>query len=191
MEEYDPSSLEFLFHRKILFRMSNSFFTGAQFGETTIFVIMDSNSFLRGDNVVASNALREFRLANKYYNIIDISVYNGTFQTIFARGSGTTLRCSGRHCEFTHCILTLHNGFHCGIHNIYIDCSTPPCRLTTRVNPDPDWYLNMNFRYYFEINDRQYGSSDPDDYEDVADSLTCYDSGIELCNVLLDDSVYR
>ena len=168
MEEYDPSSLEYLFHRKILFMMSNSFFTGAQFGESTVFVIMDSNSFLRGDNVVTSNNWREFRLANKYYNIIDISVYNGTFQTWFARGKAVTLQCSGRHYDFTHCILTLHDGFPCSssIHNRYIDCSTPPCRLTTRVNPDPDWYLNMNFRDYFEINDRQYGSSDPDDYED-------------------------
>ena len=162
--------------------MCNSFFTGAQFGESTTFVIMDSKSHLRRDNAVTSNNWREFRLANKYYNIIDISVYNGTFRTCFARGKAVTLRCSGRHYDFTHCILTLHDGFNYAVHTGHIDCNTPPCRLTTRVNPDPDWYLNMNFRDYFEINDRQYGSSDPDDYDDVA-NLVCFDSGIELCSV--------
>ena len=160
MEEYDPSSLEFLFHRKILFRMSKSFFTGAQFGESTAFVIMDSKSLLRGDNDVTNNNWREFRRANKYYNIINISMYNGTFQTRFARGSAVTLRCSGHHYDYTHCILTLNDGFDCAIQNRYIDYKKPPCRLTANVNPDPDWYLNMNFRDYFEIDDRQYGSSD-------------------------------
>ena len=57
--------------------------------------------------------------------------------------------------------------------------NTPPCRLTTRVNPNPDWYLNLNFRDYFEINDRHYGSSNPDDYDDVANLVRFY-SGIEL-----------
>ena len=128
MEQYDPSSLHTFFHRTILFRMCNSFFTGAQFGKSTVFVILDSNSFLTADNVVASNNWREFRLANNYYNIIDISGYNGTFRTCFHHGSGTTLRCSGRHYDFIHCILTLHNGFHCGNHNRYIDCRTLPCR---------------------------------------------------------------
>ena len=125
MEDYDPSSLDFLFNRKILFRMSNSFFTGAQFGESTTFVIMDSKSPLRGDNAVTSDNWQEFRLANKYYNIIDISMYNGTFRTCFARGSAVTLRCSGRHYDFTHCILTLHNGFNCVGHTGRIDCNTP------------------------------------------------------------------
>ena len=112
---------------------------------------------------------------------------------MFHCGSGTTLWCSGRHYDFIHCILTLHNGFHCGSHNRYIDGRTVPCRLTTRVNPDPDWYLNINFRDHFEINDRQYGNSDPDNDDNAIDvaNLLHYDSGIELCNALLDDSVYR
>ena len=40
----------------------------------------------------------------------------------------------------------------------------------------------MNFRDYFEINDRQYGKSDPDDDDNAIDvaNLTRYDSGIEL-----------
>ena len=71
--------------------MSKSFFTGAQFGESTAFVIMDSKSLLRGDNDVTNNNWCEFRRANKYYNIINISMYNGTFQTRFARGSAVTL----------------------------------------------------------------------------------------------------
>ena len=36
-------------HRPLI--MCNSFFTGAQYGESTVFVIMDSKSLLRGDNV--------------------------------------------------------------------------------------------------------------------------------------------
>ena len=155
--------------------MSNSFFTGAQFGESTAFVIMDPKSPLRRDNAVTSNNWREFR----HYNIIDISAYNGTFRTCFARGKAVTLQCSGRHYDFAHCILTLHNGFNCIGHTGRIDCNTPPCRFTTCVNPDPDWYLNLNFRDYFEINDRHYGSSNPDDYDDVA-NLVRFDSGIEL-----------
>ena len=75
--------------------MSHSFFTGAQFGESTTFVIMDSKSPLRRNNAVTSNNWREFKHANKYYNIIDISTYDGTFRTCFARGSAVTLRCSG------------------------------------------------------------------------------------------------
>ena len=159
--------------------MSHSFFTGAQFGESTTFVIMDSKSPLRRNNAVTSNNWREFKHANKYYNIIDISMYDGTFRTCFARGSAVTLRCSGRHYDFTHCILTLNDGINCAFHTGHIDCNTPPCRLTTLVNPDPDWYLNLNFRDYFEINDRHYGSSNPDDYDDVA-NLVRFDSGIEL-----------
>ena len=179
MQEYDPSTLDFLFNRKILFRMCHSFFTGAQFGESTSFVVLDSKLPLRRNNAAISNKWREFTRANKYYNIIDISMYDGTFRTCVARGSAVTLRCSGRHYDFTHCILTLNDGFNCAFRTGHIDCNKPPCRLTSLVNPDPDWYRNLNFRDYFEINDRHYGSSDPDNYDDVA-NLVRFDSGIEL-----------
>jgi len=180
VQEYDPSTLDFLFNRKILFRMSHSFFTGAQFGESTSFVVLDSKLPLRRNNAAISNKWREFTRANKYYNIIDISMYDDTFRTCFARGSAVTLRCSGRHYDFTHCILTLNDGIKCAFHTGHIDCNRPPCRLTTLVNPDPDWYRNLNFRDYFEINDRHYGSSNPDDYDDVVSNLVRFDSGIEL-----------
>ena len=179
MQEYDPSTLDFLFNRKILFRMSHSFFTGAQFGESTSFVVLDSKLPLRRNNAATSNKWREFTRANKYYNIIDISMYDGTFRTCFARGSAVTLRCSGRHYDFTHWSLTLNDGCNCAFRTGHLDCKTPPCRLTSLVNPDPDWYRNLNFRDYFEINDRHYGSSDPDNYDDVA-NLVRFDSGIEL-----------
>ena len=152
MQQYDPSSLHTFFHRKILFRMSNSFFTGAQFGKSTVFVIVDSHSFFT--DLANTNRWREFRLANKYYNIIDLSRYIGTFRPYFNRGSAITLLCSSRHYDFNHCILILHNGFNCGSQNRSIDVRTLPCKLTTRINPDPDWYLNINFCDHFEINDR-------------------------------------
>ena len=116
--------VEHYFRRKTLYKMHSAFFTGAQFGKTTTFLLMDTCH-------VYDEGLHKLR--NTPYPIIDISS-NGSDLPLALDDQESFLQCTNAYIDFDHCVLRLEETWWDDIHD------TPSeCRLHAAVNANPDW----------------------------------------------------
>ena len=133
--------IELYFVKKIIDRMCASFFTGARYKETTVFVIKDSKHSLTGSTWM------DFRMTHRYYNIIDIcNIFSFAF-IMALNDKFSVLCCSNEHYDFVHCILTVTS------FRIMDDYGDIPCSLLhqhTDTNSLP-WWETLNFEKYFDI----------------------------------------
>ena len=99
-------------HQKIRYKINRSFFSGAQYGKTTIFIVKDV--FLIRDFFEDTQQMR-----HEFWHIIDISQSNELKCALDDRNS--YLECSSAHFDYEHCVLRLHGSFNDGDHPE--DCS--------------------------------------------------------------------
>ena len=90
----------------------------------------------------------DFRLQHKCYHIIDISSTSLEVKVAMDNLS-SVLRCTTMHLDFDHCILKLYN-FHIGDDD---EDAIIPCNLHASVDPNPNWWQDVDFRTSFQIDE--------------------------------------